>query len=129
MNRAGDPREEALERYLAQLPSAHPDAGVGDAVIARHLRRRRLRRVLPPVAAAATLLLWVGMHGPDPVTPAAPVLAIDPDVAEMRSIDRRLQAAYLEGATADELAALWAERGRIAQAGIHADAGIRRVRL
>lgn len=112
---APNPRDERIDRYLAQLPSELPDAELGERVVARHLRRRRLRRRWAPLAAAATAILWLALaQGPIP-TAGNDEARVDPALIEVRSVDRRLQAAYLAGADSAELAALWRQRERAAR--------------
>jgi hypothetical protein len=79
-----------------------------------------LRRLLPP-ALAAGLLLAVLALPPEPLrSPEQGVAAsAGSALADLRSADRRLQAAYLRGAGEAEKAALWQARAaalaRIAQ--------------
>lgn len=122
MNPGADPegksryeRDERLDRYLARLPVELPEAGLGERVVAQHLRRRRLRRAWASLAAAACFTLWLAVaQGPMP--PADPAAArVDPTLIEVRSADRRLQAAYLAGADAAELEVLWRQRERAAR--------------
>lgn len=106
------PRDERVDRYLQGLPGQLPPAGLGERIIDRHLGRRRLRRWLPLAAAACLLtsvLAWqLGTpSGPGPRS-ALPSAALN----DVRSVDRRLQAAYLAGAGEAELAPLWRARQR-----------------
>lgn len=106
-----DPR---IERYLRGLPREAPDPALEAQVIQRHLRRRRMRRVLP-VALAASLvagfLSWQGLHpvGEGPAQIAAPPRPA-PALAEIRALDRQLQEGYLAGMSEPELAHLWQQR-------------------
>jgi hypothetical protein len=108
-------RDQRVDRYLAQLPVELPAAGLGERVVALHLRRRRLRRACAPLAVAAGLILWLAL-AQRPMPPAdVAAERVDPALIEVRSADRRLQAAYLAGADASELDALWRQRERAAQ--------------
>ena len=111
----GNERDARIDRYLSQLPVDLPDADLGERVVARHLRRRRLRRAWVPLAAAAAATLWLAFaSGPMPTSGDAQA-RVDPALIEVRSADRRLQAAYLSGADSAELAALWRQRERAAR--------------
>jgi hypothetical protein len=110
---APGPHQEPVDRYLRRLPQAMPPAGLGDHIVDLHLARRARRRWIP-LATAASLLLAVLVwqqteRGPEPGS-AAPVLAKSPALIDLRSVDRRLQAAYLAGASEAELAGLWRAR-------------------
>lgn len=108
-----DPREEPLGRYLASLPGATPRSGHGADVIERHLRRRRLRRALPLAMAAGVLLALLVARAPlsgDPVPAARSGGATDSAWVEVRALDRRLQAAYIEGVSDARLDHLWQRR-------------------
>jgi hypothetical protein len=121
---AGDEAvRERVERYLARLPGALPDAELGSRVVDRHLRRRRRRRLAAPLVAAAALALFFLLPALRvPSTPVGPVGANpDPVLLEIRSADRRLQAAYVAGAGPAELDALW----RVRAAAARPDAPIR----
>ena len=105
-------RPDPIERYLQRLPEALPRAGTGDAIVERHLRRRRLRRWAPPLAAAAAIVMLL-LYLPRVSTPPPPAVqaaAQNPALAEVRSVDRRLQAAYLTAGSEAELDALWQQR-------------------
>ena len=129
-----DPRSEQVDRYLRRLPGAMPPAGLGDRIVDLHLARRARRRWVPLAAAAsllAAVLLWqLAAQGPTP-TAESPLLAHSQALVDVRSVDRRLQAAYLAGASEDELAELWrARRLALAQLESAPAAGERRqVRL
>lgn len=122
---------DRVDAYLARLPTALPDPGHVESVLDLHLRRRRWRTRLPPALAAAAVMAWlawgplrtveVSAPGPDPSNTAA--------WAELRSADRRLQAAYRVGANEGRLARLWETR-RDAAEQVETDAlATRRVRL
>jgi hypothetical protein len=108
-----DPRSEQVDRYLQRLPGAMPPAGLGERIVDLHLARRARRRWVPLAAAAsllAAVLLWqLGAQDPAP-SAKGPLLAHSPGLVDVRSVDRRLQAAYLAGASEDELAELWRAR-------------------
>lgn len=108
-----DPRDERVDRYLRQLPGAMPPAGLGDRIVDLHLARRARRRWIP-LAAAASLLLavlaWQQLFRSAAPTDEPPALADSPALVDLRSVDRRLQAAYLAGASDAELASLWQAR-------------------
>lgn len=111
-----DPRQREVDRYLRSLPGALPPAELGARIVNRHLARRARRRWLP-LAAAASLLLalvaWQQLSVP-PAPPVAPVLAAGDSSAliDLRAVDRRLQSAYLAGASEAELASLWLARNQ-----------------
>lgn len=128
-----DPRDARVDRYLRDLPGALPPAGLGDRIVDRHLARRARRNGLPLAAACllAAVLLWQQV-GQNPVpTGEAPRRVEAQALVEVRSVDRRLQAAFRGGASADELDALWrARREALAQLEAAPAAGERRqVRL
>lgn len=108
-------RDARIDRYLAQLPAGLPDADLGERVVERHLRRRRLRHAWPPLAAAAVATLWLVLAQGPLTTSSENQVSVDPAWIEVRSTDRRLQAAYLAGAEPAELAALWRQRERAAR--------------
>lgn len=106
-----DPHEESVDRYLRGLPQQLPPPGLGEQIIDRHLARRRLRRWLPVAAAASLLLsLLVWQAGVGPESPTLAVSRPPAALIDVRSLDRRLQDAYLAGADKDELARLWQAR-------------------
>jgi hypothetical protein len=115
---SGDDSNNPVDAYLRRLPSELPDAGLRSEILHRHLQRRWCRVHLPPLAAAAVLAVCaIGLPrsnapGVDPA-PAGPIVLATTDSGwvELRSIDRRLQQAYLKGGTADaELDRLWSRR-------------------
>lgn len=107
------PHDEAVDRYLRRLPDAMPPAGLGDRIVDLHLARRARRRWIPLAAAASLLLavlIWQQAGRAPELDAAAPALAESPALVDVRSVDRRLQAAYLAGASEAELASLWQAR-------------------
>ena len=107
------PRDEAVDRYLRRLPGAMPPAGLGDRIVDLHLARRARRRWIPLAAAASVLLallVWQQTGRAPGTGSLAPELAESPALIDLRSVDRRLQAAYLAGASEAELAGLWQAR-------------------
>lgn len=108
---------DPVQRYLRDLPRAMPDAGLGQAIVQRHLRRRRWRQRAPWLAAAAAVLtavLWQPQRSePSLLTPLAPPMAaaaVDPAWVDIRALDRRLQAAYSDGADSQSVELLWQQR-------------------
>ena len=102
-----------LDDYLRRLPTATPPAGLGTRIVDRHLRRRRLRRLLAPALAAGLLLGVLALRPgtPDPATEHTVASAASrAALVDLRSADRRLQAAYLHGADEGQKAALWQAR-------------------
>ncbi|MCK7594527.1 hypothetical protein [Pseudomarimonas salicorniae] len=107
---SSDSRDRRVDDYLRGLPGAMPPADLGERILARHASRRRLRRLLPLAAAATLLAGFLAWRAQTPAAP--PVLVVDPPAAllDLRSVDRRLQAAYLAGAGETELDRLWNAR-------------------
>lgn len=108
--------ELRLQRYLRGLPQAEPPPGLGARILRRHVARRRLRRVLPPLAIAAALAIaliaprWLAPAGE--ALPAAATASVDAaGLAELRAIDRQLQNAYLAKAPSAAVDTLWQARG------------------
>lgn len=132
----GNDPNNPVDKYLRQLPSEHPDAALGNAILDRHLQRRWRRLHVPPLAAAALLAVCIISlpHRETPVAGPAPAAA--PSLApagsgwvELRSIDRRLQQAYLSGGTAAaEIDQLWSRR-ELARHQLEHAGDIRRVQL
>lgn len=122
---------DSVDGYLARLPTALPDPEHADTVVGLHLRRRRWRQRLPPALAAAAVLAWLAW-GPLTSTDTSmhgEVASHSSAWVELRSADRRLQAAYLVGADDDRLAALWKSRQDAAQLAVDEPRVTRRVRL
>lgn len=119
-----DDPDDPVDAYLQRLPSAQPEARLRSEILDRHLQRRWRRLHLPPLAVAAVLAVCViGLprsHAPrvDPAPAGPNVLATtDSGWVELRSIDRRLQQAYLKGGAADaELDRLWTRRDLVQRA-------------
>lgn len=102
-----------LDDHLRRLPTAAPPAGLGQRIVDRHLRRRRMRRLLAPALAAGMLLGVLALRpgAPDPATEHTVATAASrAALVDLRSTDRRLQAAYLHGADEAQKAALWQAR-------------------
>lgn len=105
---AADPR---LQRYLDDLPLAVPPAALERRLFERLGRRRDRRRLLLAVAALLVIGLVPRLLAPGlPATTAAP----DPASAELlraevRALDRELQAAYA-GGEHRRLDSLWLAR-------------------
>lgn len=124
-----DPR---VDRYLRGLPREAPDAALESQVLARHLRRRRLRKSVP-LALAAMLVLgvvsWQAMqparHSASPAAPQVPSEAL----AELRALDRALQEGYLVGMSSAELDRLWQRRAQAAEGLAHPSSADHEVRL
>ena len=116
-----EPRPDPVQRYLRQLPRALPDAALGDAIVQRHLARRRLRRgssLLAVAAMAAWVLVWpLFRQAPAPEHGAVRTVhdRVSPAWVEIRALDRQLQAAYSTGADADAVAQLWTQRAAMEQ--------------
>lgn len=105
--------QRKLDDYLHRLPTATPPAGLGARIVDRHLRRRRLRRLLAPAVAAGLLLGVLALRpgAPDPATEHIVATAASrAALIDLRSADRRLQSAYLYGADEAQKAALWQAR-------------------
>lgn len=107
--------DETLVRdYCISLPDAEPPSAIWYSLLERRVRQRRVARirntglllaVLVPLAVAPLFL--------DAPTAVDVVDTRIPGAAphsELRSIDRELQAAYVDGASDQELAALWPRR-------------------
>lgn len=109
-----EPSSANVQRYLRALPSASPDVALGEAIVQRHLNRRRWRRHATTFAVAAMLALALlsPLIPPAMERHAAPAAQNRPGPAwvEIRALDRQLQAAYSSGADADALAQLWTRR-------------------
>ncbi len=107
--------DETLVRdYCMSLPDAEPPSAIWYSLLERRVRQRRVARVrntgfllavLAPLAAAPLLL-----DAPTPVEVADTRISGAATHSELRSIDLELQAAYVDGASDQELAALWARR-------------------
>ena len=125
--------QRKLDDYLRRLPAATPPAGLGQRIVDRHLRRRRLRRLLAPAMAAGLLLGVLALRpgAPDPPTEQAVATAgSSAALIDLRSADRRLQAAYLHGADEAQKAALWQARAAaLARVEQPTPAATRQVRL
>lgn len=123
----GDRRVHA---YLAGLPEPELPAALWPRLAATRQRRAARRRHARYGLAAAALLalavlpLWRAVPPPLAPPPALPAEAIatlampsldDADaIAELRALDRALQSAYEQGASEQEVAALWKARERAA---------------
>ncbi|MBB5015509.1 hypothetical protein [Rehaibacterium terrae] len=115
--------------YLAGLPEPEPPATLWLRLAAarqrRHTRRRAARFGLAAVAALALAVLAPWRVAPPPLAPSAlppeavatfamPSLDDADAIAELRALDRALQSAYEQGASEQEVAALWRARERAA---------------
>ena len=110
---APDPRDEQVDRYLHSLPGAVPPAALGQRIVDRHLARRARRRWIPLAAAASlglAFLAWQQIATPPLSETPRLAPAHSPALIDLRAVDRRLQAAYLAGASEAELADLWQAR-------------------
>ena len=111
--------DQDLRRHLRQLPDAPLPAGLWQRVNRARIRGRRRRQagiagIAMAVAAAAFLPSLVNpplQDAPPPTLPlasgATPQLDVD---AELRALDRALQAGYARNASDAELEALWDQR-------------------
>lgn len=127
MTMADDPAPDLpLHDRLQQLPDAPLPGDLWPRVNAargRHLRHRRLGFAAAIVAAVAAvslpwLLLPDSTTAPAPATiaKAAPAMRQAPSIdttAQLRALDRALQAGYERNASDAELAPLWAARARL----------------
>lgn len=111
-----------LDRRLRERMVAMPEMAPPDALADRIARgqRARVRRLGAVGATVALALAWVAALGPSPGGPApggpVPVAAIAAPadtLADVRALDRALQAAYERNASDDEIAPLWAARARL----------------
>lgn len=122
-----------LVEALADLPDPMPPERLYGRIMASHRRRRRQRQLL---ALAATLLagslLWPLLDaqrpqpGP-PVVAEAPLPATPQTDSPLLHIDRRLQAAYDQGASPEQIATLWQVRERLAAEARQQEAGHARI--
>lgn len=108
-----DKRPDWLRAELAALPDPSPPEALLGRILASRVRRRRRRQW----SAAVALLLGAALLWPllPPVAPGdPPAVAVDaaPDDLRLRLLDRRLQAAYDGGASAEQIEALWLARAR-----------------
>lgn len=102
-----DELDRTLARYLRTLPTALPPPALGARILARHRARRRRPLLLAAAAAAAAALVLA--VAPRPLPPAA--AGLEPaQLADVRALDRALQAGYARRADPEQLAALWAAR-------------------
>lgn len=105
------PTDPLLQRYLHGLPPAEPEADLRARVLQANARRRARRRWALPLAMAAAgalvMVAWTGLAPPEPTAAAPDAVAS----AELRALDRRLQAAYLAPAAEAERELLWQARG------------------
>lgn len=121
------PQDVRLRAYLSSLPEPAPPATLWPRIQVTQARRRRQRRRWAALASAAALVLAVLplrlLRDEAVVPPAAPVAAervapsridstrIDAEtLAQIRALDRELQAGYARGADEAELASLWRAR-------------------
>lgn len=122
----GDRRVHA---YLAGLPEPELPAALWPRLAAtrqrRAARRRHARYGLAAAAALALAVLAPWRVAPPPLVPSAlppeavatiamPSLDDADAIAELRALDRALQSAYEQGASEQEVAALWKARERAA---------------
>lgn len=121
----GIPRDARIQAYLASLPAPTLPAALWPRVHAERARRRATRRRHVAIAIAAALVLAVlplrllrheavtaptGTAGVDAATPLLPDPATAALQAQIRALDRELQAGYARGADEAELAPLWQAR-------------------
>ena len=116
--------DDILQAHLQELPDAPlpPDLWRRVDRARRHGRKRRIGIAAGTLALAAVVVLLPLMQ-PTPVArKAAPTLAatpspplhVDADAdAELRALDRTLQAGYARNASDAELEPLWAQRRRL----------------
>lgn len=109
---------------IQDLLEALPDAPLPDTLLPRlqqqQQQRHRRRRALDRVQAVAAVVvvgfgLWALIPRDVPLQVHTPAVIAQnlASPAEIEVVDRALQAAYAEGASNDELAPLWALRGRL----------------
>ncbi|MCB1567651.1 MAG: hypothetical protein KDI69_02380 [Xanthomonadales bacterium] len=105
---------------IRDLLETLPDAPLPDTLLPRLQQRHRRRRALNRVQAVAAVLvvgfgLWTLIPRDVPLQVRTPAVIAQnlASPAEIEVVDRALQAAYAEGASNDELAPLWALRGRL----------------
>ncbi|MDZ4812802.1 MAG: hypothetical protein SGI99_09355 [Pseudomonadota bacterium] len=122
-----------MRGYLSGLPVADSSAALWPRIERTRLRRRRRRLLAGSGVLGALVLLAVLMvrvpvpaDAPALTREAAPVIEI---AAELRDIDRSLQAAYDRDASPEQIDALWQAREfaatQINQESYHHDAIIR----
>ncbi len=114
--------EDNLQQHLRQLPDAPLPDALWQRVNGARLRIRRRRHAgiaaaALAVAALAILPPLIAPPAPDapdmhPSLAAAPAEPADV-VAELRALDRALQAGYARNASDAELEALWNQRRRL----------------
>lgn len=125
--------EPDLRHVLARLPEPPlPDLLWSRVDAARARRTRRVRGVTAAgVAALVACAVAVPLlHAPDAArpqqqaiaVPAAPAPATELSIADLKLIDRALQAAYARGASDDEIDPLWQVRRKLATAPPQSDA-------
>jgi hypothetical protein len=125
--------DPVVARYLRTLQEPAPSAGLWKRIDTRR-RQRRMRRIVA-VAAAASLAGFVALGAllSGPVAPPSAVpseeVAVNTDVepaglADVRALDRQLQAAYERGANEATVQPLWEARNRaVAELATTSDAG------
>lgn len=120
-----DDIDPQIRRYLADLPDPAAPEHLAPRIVAAHRGRRRRRAAGALLAAAACLVTMIAVltplsevdrpdqlvrQPPAASAPAATSTRASAAMAEVRAIDRALQAAYARGAGDDELARLWEAR-------------------
>ncbi len=120
--------------YLSGLPVADSSAALWPRIERTRLRRRRRRRLLAGSGVLGALVLLALLMVRVPVPVDAPALTLEAApmteiAADLRDIDRSLQAAYDRGASPEQIDALWQAREfaatQINQESYHHDAIIR----
>lgn len=112
--------DDLLQERLQQLPDAPLPDGLWQRVNgARRREQRRRIGIAATTVAVATVAALSPLMRPTPVIPQpAPIVAAAPSLppsvdAELRALDRALQAGYARNATDAELEPLWAQRRRL----------------
>jgi hypothetical protein len=112
--------DDLLQERLQQLPDASLPDGLWQRVNgARRRKQRRRIGIAATTVAVATVAALSPLMRPAPViSQPAPVVAAAPSLppgvdAELRALDRALQAGYARNATDAELEPLWAQRRQL----------------
>ncbi|MDN5780430.1 MAG: hypothetical protein L0H23_00160 [Luteimonas sp.] len=115
--------DEHLQERLRQLPEAPLPADLWQRVngARKRGRRQRIGIAVTALTVAAVAALSPLMRPPAPVDAAPAVAATAPSPAdtdaELRALDRALQAGYARNASDAELAPLWAQRRKLLAGG------------
>ncbi|MBS7458946.1 hypothetical protein [Coralloluteibacterium stylophorae] len=120
-----DDIDPGIRRYLAGLPDPQAPERLAGRILAVRGARRRRRALGAALATAACMVTAIALLLPRsdvgherqlagrPVVSSPPAARLAQEraaAAEVRAIDRALQAAYARGAHEDELAGLWEAR-------------------